>query len=343
VRLRTFPGYGYFLSQGYTTWPENWNTTVIHSHRGPVIPNSKMHGCYNGVGLWFVEGIAGIRVHASESPPLTIRAGVDAGDLTWARGHRAALHGRAASAWAIGPSGFAHNVTVPANAVARVLIPCGAAGASESDVRESGKPLASAAGITVVGLETVNGVRYVAMEAGSGEYRFSSSWRRAPPGSIRKTDDTDSSETREEGHGAPHCPAIDWRNVPPPPPPTLRGEVAHTSRILTAGAYCHAGETGGTCGGYLDYGGPTCVLSANETLLCFFCGEKKIHSDDNNWADVVLRRSFDRGRTWQPLQVVASDNNASTPRREWKTYGNTAAVLDRSTGKIILLFDKNNT
>ncbi len=158
-----------------------------------------------------------------------------------------------------------------------------------------------------------------------------------------KTDDTNSSETREKGHGATYCPAIDWRKVPPPPPPTLRGKVAHTSRILTAGSYCHAGETGGTCGGYLDYGGPTCVLSANETLLCFFCGEKKIHSDDDNWADVVLRRSFDRGRSWQPLQVVASDNNASTPRGEWQTYGNTAAVLDRSTGKIVLLFDKNNT
>ena len=51
LRLRTFPGYGYFLAQGYTTWPENWNTSVIHSHRGPVIPNSKMHGCYNGIGL----------------------------------------------------------------------------------------------------------------------------------------------------------------------------------------------------------------------------------------------------------------------------------------------------
>ena len=67
-----------------------------------------------------------------------------------------------------------------------------------------------------------------------------------------KTDDGDSSETREEGHGAPHCPAIDWRNVPPPPPPTLRGEVAHTSRILThrrrGVRYCHAGETGGETG-----------------------------------------------------------------------------------------------
>jgi alpha-L-rhamnosidase len=68
VNQTTFPSYGYFLAQGYTTWPENWNTTVVHSHHGNhrAIPMSVMHGCYNGVGLWFVEGIAGIRVHTSE-------------------------------------------------------------------------------------------------------------------------------------------------------------------------------------------------------------------------------------------------------------------------------------
>ena len=44
-----------------------------------------MHGCYNAIGVWFVEGVAGIRVHASETPPLTIRAGVDAGDITSAQ------------------------------------------------------------------------------------------------------------------------------------------------------------------------------------------------------------------------------------------------------------------
>lgn len=68
-----------------------------------------------------------------------------------------------------------------------------------------------------------------------------------------------------------------------------------------------------------------------------------MHQDDNNWGDLVLRRSFDKGRSWQPLQVVASTNNASTPKSQWKTFGNEAAVLDRNTGTIWVLFDKNNS
>jgi hypothetical protein len=81
----------------------------------------------------------------------------------------------------------------------------------------------------------------------------------------------------------------------------------------------------------------------NDTLLCFFAGEKLEHRDDDNWADLVLRRSFTKGRTWEKLQVVASDNDRSTPHSKWQTYGNEAAVLDRSTGIIWVLFDKNNT
>eukprot|EP01052_Picozoa_sp_SAG31_P047211 SAG31_NODE_9348_length_1291_cov_1.820470_2_plen_132_part_00 len=61
-----------------------------------------------------------IRVHASEQPPLTIRAGVDAGDITWATGKRQALTGMAASSWLLLDEfaglddytiGFVHNVT----------------------------------------------------------------------------------------------------------------------------------------------------------------------------------------------------------------------------------------
>eukprot|EP01043_Picozoa_sp_COSAG02_P053769 COSAG02_NODE_5987_length_3887_cov_2.044879_3_plen_365_part_00 len=85
------------------------------------------------------------------------------------------------------------------------------------------------------------------------------------------------------------------------------------------------------------------VLSSNDTLLCFFCGEKLMHRDDNNWGDLVLRRSFDKGREWQPLQIVASVNNASTPKDQWKTIGNEAAVLDRRTGVIHVLVCKNNS
>eukprot|EP01043_Picozoa_sp_COSAG02_P030427 COSAG02_NODE_1942_length_10310_cov_15.313877_2_plen_200_part_00 len=47
----TFPSYGHFLAEGYTTWPEQWDVTKKDL--------SKMHGCFNGIGLWFIEGVAG--------------------------------------------------------------------------------------------------------------------------------------------------------------------------------------------------------------------------------------------------------------------------------------------
>jgi alpha-L-rhamnosidase len=162
----TFPSYGYFLEQGYTTWPEDWNA------RSGV---SKMHGCYNAIGVWFVEGIAGIRVHVSEEPPLTIRAGVDAGDISWANGNRAAPHGQVRSSWALATNGFLHNISIPGNAKAKVLIPSsdGAAG-----VTEGGLPVATAKGVSVVGQKTINHVHYVVLIVLSGDYHFASSWTR---------------------------------------------------------------------------------------------------------------------------------------------------------------------
>ena len=133
-----------------------------------------MHGCFNGIGVWFIEGVAGIRVHASETPPLTIRAGVDAGDIMWAQGHRSALYGIAKSSWAIGEGGFAHNVTIPLNGVAKIMIPA----ERVSDVNESGKELSAAQGVTTMGVEVVNQISYVVLTVESGEYRFGSSWKR---------------------------------------------------------------------------------------------------------------------------------------------------------------------
>lgn len=133
-----------------------------------------MHGCFNGIGVWFIEGVAGIRVHASETPPLTIRAGVDAGDIVWAQGHRSALHGIAESSWAIGEDGFTHNVTIPLNGVAKVMIPA----KRVSEVNESGKALSAAQGVTAMGVEVVNQISYVVLTVESGEYRFGSGWKR---------------------------------------------------------------------------------------------------------------------------------------------------------------------
>jgi len=163
----TFPSYGYFLSQGYTTWPERWDA------KSGV---SKMHGCYNAIGLWFVQGVAGIVVNASDADcSLQIRAGVDAGDISWASGARAALSGGTAlSSWALDSTGFFHNVTVPGNTKARVLVPAG----SIQGVKEGGIPVSMVPGIIVVGMQTMNKIHYVVLRVGSGEYKFESDWRR---------------------------------------------------------------------------------------------------------------------------------------------------------------------
>ena len=179
----TFPSYGYFLAQNYTTWPERWN---VKPCCGDTV--SKMHGCYNAVGMWFVQGLAGIDVDFSRQDgyAIVVRAGVDAivvgggggeegeeGEeaLTWASGTRAAPQGSVYSAWSAAPGArFYHNVTVPGNSAAKVLIP----GASAADVLEDGKPLP--ADVKVLGMETVNGVEYVALGVGAGDFAFSSSW-----------------------------------------------------------------------------------------------------------------------------------------------------------------------
>ena len=132
----------------------------------------RQHGCYNAVGLWFLQGIAGIAVDFSDGAyPLTIRAGVDTGDLSWASGSRAVPQGMVRSSWAIGAL-FMHNVTVPGNAAARVLIPA----TSVADVREGGQPLSH--DIEVLGAKAINGVNYIELGVAAGEYAFSSGWVR---------------------------------------------------------------------------------------------------------------------------------------------------------------------
>ena len=51
------------------------------------------------------------------------------------------------------------------------------------------------------------------------------------------------------------------------------------------------------------------VLTANDTLISIHEAEKYSHQDDNNRIDIVIRRSFDQGRTWQKFQLVHTESN----------------------------------
>lgn len=81
-------------------------------------------------------------------------------------------------------------------------------------------------------------------------------------------------------------------------------------------------------GGYHTYRIPALLVTARGTLLAFAEGRKGGSSDAGD-IDLLLRRSTDRGRTWQAAQTVWNDGP--------NTCGNPCPVLDRETGVIWLL------
>lgn len=85
-------------------------------------------------------------------------------------------------------------------------------------------------------------------------------------------------------------------------------------------------------GGYHTYRIPAVVRARGRTLLAF-CEGRRAGSGDSGNIDLLLKRSSDGGRTWNPTQVVI---DAGTD-----TIGNPAPVLDRRDGTIHLLLTRN--
>ncbi len=84
--------------------------------------------------------------------------------------------------------------------------------------------------------------------------------------------------------------------------------------------------------GYHTFRIPAILVSRNGVILAF-CEGRRDNQSDTGQIDLVLKRSADGGRTWAKLQTVVSESGM--------TCGNPAPVLDRRTGKIILLLTKN--
>jgi alpha-L-rhamnosidase len=154
----TYPGYGWLVTQGLGTWPETWK---IGSVAGGA---SLIHGCMNGFGLWFPQGILGVR--ADPDFPGFSRFAVRPAfgiNITQAEGKVATPHGAVSVSWTT-PSATATTLklVVPFNTVATVWLPATAASA----VSEGGKPATSSATfVRQDGADTV-------WEVGSGEYAF---------------------------------------------------------------------------------------------------------------------------------------------------------------------------
>ncbi|MFA6449662.1 MAG: sialidase family protein [bacterium] len=86
--------------------------------------------------------------------------------------------------------------------------------------------------------------------------------------------------------------------------------------------------------GYAIYRIPALVVTAKGTILAFAEARKNGPADSGD-IDLVVRRSFDNGATWEPQRLVFEDGA--------HTIGNPSPVVDRETGAIILTFNRDNT
>lgn len=84
--------------------------------------------------------------------------------------------------------------------------------------------------------------------------------------------------------------------------------------------------------GYSTYRIPALLSLTDGTLLAFCEGRKNSRSDSGD-IDIVLRRSLDGGRSWEPMRIIA-DNGPDT-------VGNPAPVFDRDIGVVYLLLIQN--
>lgn len=85
--------------------------------------------------------------------------------------------------------------------------------------------------------------------------------------------------------------------------------------------------------GYRRYRIPALLATPKGTLLAF-CEGRKDGGGLTGDIDLVLKRSGDSGKTWQPLQIVADDGQ--------HTLGNPCPVLDRKSGTIWLALTRSH-
>ena len=106
--------------------------------------------------------------------------------------------------------------------------------------------------------------------------------------------------------------------------------------------------------GYGCYRIPALVTTLKGTIIAMADGRISGCGDIPNPLDLVIKRSFDNGRTWGPLQVVVNYGTDPSDTDVYPCYGITnpiprvcggdgALLLDRTNGRVWVLYDNGGT
>ena len=165
----TYPSYGYLVNSGFTTWPETWLSSTP----------SRMHGCLNSIGLWFNQGILGVRASTDQVgfTECIIYPAYGISNLQWVQGSTLTPYGILNSSWIVSNNyqTFNYNMDIPVGVtVTEFYIP----GTTAQQVYESGEPAINRPGIEFIGV--VNGtpsnqnLSMTVWKIYSGSYNFTS-------------------------------------------------------------------------------------------------------------------------------------------------------------------------
>ncbi len=113
LKKRDYPGYLYMLDNGATTTWEHWNGERSH-----------IHNCYNGIGAWFYQALAGIM--PDESQPgykhIWIKPQV-VNDISWVQASKDTPYGLLKVRWEKKEASFVLDVQIPVGSSASVSLP----------------------------------------------------------------------------------------------------------------------------------------------------------------------------------------------------------------------------
>ncbi len=113
LKKRDYPGYLHMIDNGATTTWEYWSGE-----------RSRIHNCYNGVGTWFYQAVAGIR--PDENRPgyqhMTIKPQIPNG-ITWVKSHIDSPYGKIVVDWSIRERQLLLDIQLPVGSSATFIAP----------------------------------------------------------------------------------------------------------------------------------------------------------------------------------------------------------------------------
>ncbi|MDR1154516.1 MAG: glycoside hydrolase family 78 protein [Bacteroidales bacterium] len=118
LKKKDYPGYLYMIENGATTTWEHWENWKTSWSR------SRIHNCYNGIGLWFYQAIGGIRPDEDEPGyrKIWIDPQIPEG-VTWSKTSKDTPYGRLSLDWTLTGHTLELSLTVPPGSVACVVLP----------------------------------------------------------------------------------------------------------------------------------------------------------------------------------------------------------------------------